>query len=40
MSFVDLWADPAARYAFAYSFVCLVVWTLLLILYFRISYRK
>lgn len=37
MSFIDLWADPEARYAFGYSFVCLVFWTMILILWFKID---
>ena len=37
MSIFDLWNDPEARYAFGYSFVCLVIWTMLIILWFKID---
>jgi hypothetical protein len=37
MSIIDLLSDVEARYMLAYCFVGLVLWTLLLILYFRIK---
>jgi hypothetical protein len=39
MSFFDLFSDPEARYALAYSFALCIPWTLAVILYYRIKYR-
>ena len=36
MSFIDILSDIEARYMLGYCLVGLVVWTLILVLYFRI----